>query len=84
LALGTQTFHGASNHLEKAAQLIRVESGVVEDAGERASLELAVQRHCDEDAAVGMLQPNMAAALTDRPPAGPFEGFHEALTGEDR
>jgi hypothetical protein len=31
-----------------------------------------------------MLQPNMAAAFAHRLPPRLFEGFHEALTGEDR
>jgi hypothetical protein len=70
--------------LEQSTQLIRVEPGVVEDAGERASLELAVQRDCDGDTAVGMLQPDVAAALANGLPSGPFEGFDEALTREDR
>jgi hypothetical protein len=41
--------------LEEAAQLLRLESGIVEDARERATLEFSVKGNGDGSAPVGIL-----------------------------
>jgi hypothetical protein len=59
--------------------LVWVEPGVAEDAREGASLELSMQRHREGRSVVGMLQPDVAAALPRDSPPRPFEGLHKAL-----
>lgn len=64
---------------EQLTKPVRVQSSVAEDAGQRAALEFPVQRHRKRDAPLGMLHPDVAAALTRDRPSIAFEGFDEAL-----
>lgn len=65
--------------LEQLTKPIHVQPRIAEDAGQRAALEFPVQRHRERDAPLGMLHPDVAAALTRDRPSISFECFDEAL-----
>jgi hypothetical protein len=64
--------------LKQPAQLIRFHSGITENAGERAALELAMQRHSQRDPSVGVLHADVTATLPCNLLAGTFESFDGA------
>ena len=69
---------------ELSAKLVGIEACVSEDAVQRSSLELLVERDDEEGLAVGMAQPDVAASLADNLPADSFECADELRAGDDR
>lgn len=60
------------------------DASVAQDARERSSLELAMERHHQRDGVVWMLEANMTAALADRDPPEFAERGDELGAGNDR
>lgn len=70
--------------VEQASKVVGAEVGIAPDAGEGAATEFAVQRDDECVFAPGLLQANVAAALTDNLPALLAKRLDQALTGDDR
>lgn len=70
--------------VQETPQVIGVEVGIAEDAGERAATELPVQRDDERVPAPRLLQANVAAALTGNLPALLAQRLDQALAGDDR
>lgn len=69
---------------EEPLELVGAEIGIPQDAGERASTELPVQRDDERVPAPRLLQADVAAALTDDFPALLAQCLDQALSGDDR
>ena len=55
--------------VQEAAKVVGAEVGITQDAGEGAATKLPVQRDDERMSAPGLLQADVAAALTDDDPA---------------
>jgi len=70
--------------VEQAPQVVSAEVGISQDASEGAAADFPVQRDDERVFASGLLQANVAAALTDDFPALLAERLDQALAGDDR
>jgi hypothetical protein len=74
----------SSRRLELFAQLVAAQTGVPENAVQRAALEFAVQRHDQGYDAILVPETDMAAALADGFPAELLKNTDELRAGDDR
>lgn len=70
--------------LQEHAQLVPIDTRVLEDPVQRAPLQLAVKRHDQEGRPVRMAQPDMTSPLPRDLPAEPLQHANELRAGDDR
>lgn len=60
---------GCGSASEQTTQLVAVDTGISQNSGHCAALELAMKRHDQRDGAIRVLEADVAATLTHRHPS---------------